>query len=101
MDFHLHSIAKNVKLCIKDTNDFLKRLCSLKNLPYNILCLMDVIDLHPNISHDEDLPALRRRHDETDEKDVSTDTLVELAELVLKNNIFNFNEKTFKQIRDA
>ena len=61
---------------------------------------MDVIDLHPNISHDEDLPALRRRHDETDEKDVSTDTLVELAELVLKNNIFNFNEKTFKQIRD-
>ena len=62
---------------------------------------MDVIDLHPNISHDEDLPALRGRHDETDEKDVSANTLVELAELVLKNNIFNFNEKTFKQIRDA
>ena len=30
---------------------------------------------------------------------VSTDTLVELAELVLKNNIFNFNERTLKQKR--
>ena len=94
MDLHLHSIAKNVKLCIKDTNDFLKGLCSLKNLSYNILCLMDVIGLHPNIPHDEDLSALRTRHDETDKKDVSTHTLVELAELVLKNNIFNFTEKT-------
>ena len=32
-------------------------------------------------------------------KDVTTDTLVELAELVLKNNIFQFNEKTYKQKR--
>ena len=32
---------------------------------------------------------------------VSTDTLIELAELVLKNNIFNFNEKTLKQKRGA
>ena len=29
----------------------------------------------------------------------STDTLVELAELVLKNNIFNFNQETLKQKR--
>ena len=28
-------------------------------------------------------------------KDISTETLVELAELVLKNDIYNFNEKTF------
>ena len=101
MDFHLHSIAKNVKLCIKDTNDFLKRLCSVKNLPYKILCLMDVVGLHPNIPHDEDLSALRTRHDEADKKNASTHTLVELAELVLKNNIFNFTGKTFEQIRGA
>ena len=28
-----------------------------------------------------------------------TDTLVQMAELVLKSNIFNFNEKTLKQKR--
>ena len=32
---------------------------------------------------------------------VSTDTLVELAELILKNNIFNFNEKTLNQKRST
>ena len=49
----------------------------------------------------EGLSALTKRLDERDEKDVSTDTLVELAELVLKNNISNFNKKTLKQKRDA
>ena len=30
---------------------------------------------------------------------ISSDTLAELAEIVLKNNIFEFDEKTFKQKR--
>ena len=57
---------------------------------------MDVVGLYSNIPHDEGLLALRKRLDEREEKDVSTGTLAELAELVLKNNIFNFNEKTSK-----
>ena len=43
-----------------------------------------------NIPHDEGLSALRKRLDMRDEKDVSTDTLVELAELVLKKRYFQF-----------
>ena len=98
LDFHLQPIAKKVKSYIKDTNDFLKKLRSLTNLPGNsLLCTMDVVGLYPNIPHDEGLSALRKRLNERDKKDVSTDTLVELAELVLKNNIFNFNERTLKQ----
>ena len=53
----------------------------------------------PNILHDEGLSTIRKRLNERDEKDVSTDTLVKLAELVLKNNLFHFNEKTLKQKR--
>ena len=34
-----------------------------------------------------------------DNKQISSDTLVELVEIVLKNNIFQFDEKTFKQVR--
>ena len=69
--------AKKVKSYIKDTNDFLKTLRSLTNLPDNrLLCTMDVVVLYPNISHGEGLSALRKRLDERDEKDVSTDTLV-------------------------
>ena len=60
---------------------------------------MDVFGLYPNIPHDEGLPALRKRLNERDKKGVSTDTLVEFVELVLKNNIFNFNKKSLKQKR--
>ena len=100
LDFHLQPIAKKVKSYINDTNDFLKKLCSLTNLPSNsLLCTMDVVGLYPNIPPDEGLSALRKRLNESDKKDVSTDTLVEFAELVLKNNIFNFNKRTLKQKR--
>ena len=30
---------------------------------------------------------------------MTTETLVEFAEIILKNNIFQFNEKTVKQLR--
>ena len=100
LDFDLQPIAKKVKSYIKGTNDFLEKLRSLTNLPGNsFLCTMDVVGLYPNIPHDEGLPALRERFNDRDQKDVPTDTLVELAELVLRNSIFNFNQKTLKQKR--
>ena len=60
---------------------------------------MGVVGLYPNLPHDKGLSALRKRLNEREKKDVSTDTLVQLAELVLKDNIFNFNEKTLKRNR--
>ena len=81
LDFYLQPIAKKVKSYIIDTNDFLKKLCSLRNLPGNsLLCTMDAVCLYPNIPHDEGLSFLRKRLNERDKKDVSTDTFVELAE---------------------
>ena len=98
LDFHLQPLAREVKSLIKDTNDFLKKLRSLPNLPDDIiLCTVDVVGLYPNIPHEEGLSALRKRPDLRQEKDVTTSTLVELAEVVLKNNIFTFKEKTLKQ----
>ena len=93
-------MAREVKSYIKDTNDFLKKLRSLPNLPDDIiLCTADVVGLYPNIPHDEGLSVLRKRLDLRQEKGVTTSTLVELAEVVLKNNIFTFMEKTSKQKR--
>ena len=64
-----------------------------------ILCTMDVVGLYPNIPYGEGLASLRRFLEARDSKQVSSNTLTELAELVLKNNIFEFDEKTFKQKR--
>ena len=91
-------MALEVKSYIKDTNDFLKKLCSLPNLLDDIiLCTVDVIGLCPNIPHNEGLSTLRKQLDLRQEKDATTFTLVELAEIVLKNSLFTFKQKPLKQ----
>ena len=102
LDFHLQPLAQVVKSYIKDTNDFLNKLRSLPKLPDNIiLCTVDVVGLYPNIPHEEGLSALRKQLDNRMEKYVSRDTLSDLAEVVLKNNIFKFGKKRLKQKRWA
>ena len=64
-----------------------------------ILCIFDVIGLNPNIPHEESSSFLKKHLDLRTEKETSVDTLVKLAKIVLKNNIFNFNLKTFRDKR--
>ena len=100
LDCHLQPLAQKVKSYIKDPNHFLNRLSSLGKLPQGaILCTVDVVGLYPDIPHSEGLNSLRRILELRDNKQISSDTFVELAEIVLKNNIFQFDEKTFKQVR--
>ena len=89
LDFHVQPLAQAVKSYIKDTNDFLNKLHSLPKLPDNIiLCTVDVVGLYPNIPHDQGLSALKKQLDNQKEKYISSDTLCDLAKVVLKNNIF-------------
>ena len=81
LDFHLQPLAQSLKSYIKDTNDFLNKLCSLPKLSDIILCTVDVVGLCPNITHEEGLSALRKRLDNRMEKYISSDTLCDLAVL--------------------
>ena len=91
---------KILKFYVKDINDFLKKPRCLPNLPDDIiLCTVDFVGLYPNIPHDEGLSALRKRLDLRQEKDVTTSTVVKIAEVVLKHNIFTFKAKTLKSKR--
>ena len=81
-------------------NHFLTKLKSLAKLPQGaILCTIEIVGLYPNIPHSEGLTSLGRFLELRDNKQISIDTLIELAEVVLKHNIFEFDEKTFKQVR--
>ena len=100
LDHQLKPIAMQVKSYIKDTNDFLKKLRDLPDLPEDsIICTIDVVGLYPSIPNEEGLRFLRNTLDKRSNKKVTTDTLIELAELVLQNNYFEFNERYLKQIR--
>ena len=63
-----------------------------------ILCTIDAVGLYPNILHYKGLTFRKDFLDSSVDKQVTTDTLIELAELVLKNNVFEFSDKTYQQI---
>ena len=85
LDYHLQPLAKKVESYIKYTNHFLKKLPEFGSLPKNsILCTIDVVGLYINIPHDESLASIRKHLDNRGNAEVTTDTLVELAEIVLK-----------------
>ena len=84
---------------IKDTNHFLRKIKSVDQLPEGaILCTIDVVGLYLNIPYEEGLTSLRKLLDARMEKKVATETLLELAQIVLNYIIFQFNEKTFIQL---
>ena len=90
---------QNVKWLIKDTNDFLKKLNELWELTDDfILCNIDVVELYSNIPHKEGLEAIRKAIDKWENQTISTDSLILLAECVLKNDVFEHNMRYFKQL---
>ena len=97
LDFHLQPLAQKVKLYIKDTNHFLRKIKELGQFPEGtILYTINVVTLYPNIPHDEGLSFLKDFLDSRVDKQVITGTLIELAELLLKNSIFEFSDKTYR-----
>ena len=95
LDFYLKPLAQKVKSYIQDTNDFLKKIANLPFLLDNIiLCTTDIVGLYPNIPLEEGVIAIRRALDTREDKTISADSLIELAECVLKNSIFEHDKGT-------
>ena len=65
-------------------------------LPKGVYSLF--VGFYPNIPRAEGLASLRRFLGARTEKKVTTETLVDFAEIALKSNIFQFNKKTLKQL---
>jgi len=62
-----------------------------------ILVLLDVVGLYPHIPHAEGLEAIRHALNEIENQEMPTSLIVHLAELVLKNNNFEFDGKQYLQ----
>ena len=63
------------------------------------MCTINVVSLYPSIPHDEGLGMLRKALDSRADRSVSTDSLMDLAEVVLKNNMFELNGRFYHQMR--
>ena len=84
---------------IKDSQDFINKSRKLGKIPDNaILVTADVVGLYPSIPHNVGLRALKEALDKREQKKVPTEDLLQMAEFVLKNNFFEFNNQIKQQI---
>ena len=82
-----------------DGNNFIKKIKHLKNIPDNaILVTEDVVGLYPSIPYKSGLRALKQVLDRREDKKISTEDFVKMAEFVLKNNYFEFNGQVKHEI---
>ena len=76
----------------------MRNIKTLGPLPDNaILVTMDVVGLYPNIPDEGGLKALENTLNRREDQSISSRSLMELAELSLKNNYFEHASKVFKQ----
>ena len=86
---------------IKDSGDFIKKINNLGSIPENaILVTADMVGLYPSIPAEVGLRALREALDKRDEKTIPMEELLKMAEVVLKNSYFEFDNKIKQQISE-
>ena len=101
VEHHIKEIATKHKSYLQDTPDFLRHIQFLnkETLPPNaILVTMDVSGLYTNIPQEDGVECVREALDERTNKKIPTGFLTRLLEIVLRYNIFEFNQELFQQL---
>ena len=97
---HLSEVSTKHDSYLKDTPDFIRKIekLNVKGLPKNTLIVtMDVSGLFTNIPKEEGLESARATLDEREKQDIPSGYIVRLLEVILENNIFEFNQENFTQ----
>ena len=86
---------------IRDSGDFIDKMKRIGEVPEgSFLVTADVLGLYPSIPHKEGILALKSKLEEQTSSKMPTNDLVKLAEFVLKNNIFEFNNGSLVLLLD-
>ncbi len=98
-DIILQPFVAKTKSNIKDTSDFIRKLKRLGKLPPNAwIIVADVIALYTNIPHQGGKEAIEKILNTRDPtENPSTKSLLDLLDLILKCNNFDFNGKHYLQ----
>ena len=93
VNYHLQPIVKEIPSYVKDTQDFLKKLEKVNDIPQeSLLVTLDVKSLYTNISNNEGIRAVKESYEKYKEKTVSTKVIIKtFLSLILTMNNFVFN----------
>ena len=100
LDHYLQPIMRQLPAYLKDTTQFLSELADIKIQTDTWLVTVDVKSLYTNIPNDEGIQACYEawlKQETTDPQHPPAEILRHLLELVLKLNIFKFNNKHYLQ----
>ena len=90
---------QNGWLYIRDSGDFIDKKKRIGKISEgSFLETADVVALYPSIPNNKGILALKQKLEEQQSTKISTYDLVKLAEFVLRNNLFEFNDKVKQQI---
>ena len=102
VEYHIKNKANKHNTFIKDTPDFLRHIDILNeehNLKTNtILVTFDISALYTNIPHDEAIECVQDVLNKDQNSKIPTNFIIQLLHIVLKNNLFEFNEEFFIQL---
>ena len=99
VDHHHESFVKEIPSYIKDTNNFVNKINNFKAPENQCLVTMDVKALYTNISFNENIAAVKRKHDSYSKKVVATKVIKTFLALILKLKNLIFNSKSYLQIK--
>ena len=86
---------------LRDSSQFITEIEQLVIPPHSLLVTIDVTSLYTNIPHKEGIKSCHNafiKLESTNPQQPPAETLTNLLEIVLKNNVFEFNGKCYKQL---
>lgn len=102
LDYWLQPAMKALPSFLKDTTQLINELNDLTVEPDTLLATIDVKSLYTCIPHEEGIQACAESLEilsENNPDQPDTKTLINLLEIVLKNNTFEFDGKCFIQLQ--
>lgn len=99
IDHFLQPLASKHDSYLKDTSDFLNKLKAVKITGNSLLVTMDVESMYTNIDHESGLAAVKSAFENNPDPKRPDQQILDLLELSLKNNDFQFNGYTFLQTK--
>lgn len=99
IDFYLNPLAKKHNSYIKDTYDFVEKIKNLIIPKKAILFTIDVDSLYTNIETKEGIQAVKEIFQKNYDKKRPDKELLQLLEINLTKNDFEFDDKFFLQIK--
>ena len=99
LDYYLKPALSNIPTLLNNSQD-LTIILENTSIPQDALLLtIDVSNLYLNIPQDEGTAACIKALQETNNLPIPKHHLEQLFDFVLKENVFSFNDKVFKQIQ--